>query len=128
MTRHTPFQYDRPTFVRVPFKAAGRMLKIGDEFKWKEQAGLDTDKAHRLYLQGFIHHNDEREGEMQVGDGLERLDVEQLHALVDTINKKVKEKTRTEQEYNRRRCKKSKIVDKQRGLIRSWRRNFGHME
>ena len=122
-----PFQLDRPVFVKYPFQSWGRVLQKGDEFKWKE-IGVTEEKALILYKQGFIYHNPEFEVELKVGDGLEQLDVDGLHGLVDSINAKVKSKTPSEAELQKKKCKKSKIVDKQRGLIRSWRRNYGHME
>ena len=122
-----PFQIDRPVFVKYPFQSLGRQLKKGEEFKWKE-IGVSEDKALILYTQGFIHHNSEFEVELKVGDGLEQLDVAGLHGLVDSINDKVNSKTKSDAEFQKKKCKKSKIVDKQRGLIRSWRRNYGHME
>ena len=122
-----PFQLDRPVFVKYPFQSWGRVLQKGDEFKWKE-IGVTEEKALILYKQGFIYHNPEFEVELKVGDGLEQLDVNGLHGLVDNINAKVKSKTKSDTEFQKKKCKKSKIVDKQRGLIRSWRRNYGHME
>ena len=122
-----PFQLDRPVFVKYPFQSWGRVLQKGDEFKWKE-IGVTEEKALILYKQGFIYHNSEFEVELKVGDGLEQLDVDGLHGLVDNINVKVKSKTKSDTEFQKKKCKKSKIVDKQRGLIRSWRRNYGHME
>jgi len=122
-----PFQLDRPVFVTRPFQSWGRQLKKGDEFKWKE-IGVAEEKTLILYREGFIYHNSEFEIERKVGDGLEELDVDGLHGLVDSINDKVNSKTKSEAEFQKKKCKKSKIVDKQRGLIRSWRRNYGHME
>ena len=122
-----PFQFDRPTFVKVPFTACGRQWEKNAEFKWKEMS-VDTQKAMTLYAIGYIHHNDELEVSAKVGDGLEALDTESLSSLVDEINKKVRLHSKNELEFNRRKCKKSKIADKQRGLIRSWRRGYGHLE
>ncbi len=122
-----PFQLDRPVFVKRPFQSWGRQLKKGDEFKWKE-IGVTEEKTLILYREGFIYHNSDFEVERRVGDGLEELDVAGLHGLVDSINDKVNSKTNSEADFHKKKCKKSKIVDKQRGLIRSWRRNYGHME
>ncbi len=122
-----PLQLDRPVFVRVPFVAGSRQLKAGDEFKWKE-LGVEESKVLTFYNQRWIHHNSELEIERKVGDGLEELDINGLHAVVDNINKKVKAKTQTQSEYDKKRCKKSKIVGKQRGLIRTWRHSYGHYE
>ena len=56
------------------------------------------------------------------------MNIEQLTAVVDSINEKVKAKTPNKTTFDRIKCKKSKILDKQRGLIRSWRRNYGQYE
>lgn len=127
MLHKMPFQFDRPVFIKIPFNAAGRDWKLQEEFKWKELS-IDSTKVQTLYNNGFIYHNTDLEISSRVGDGLEAMDIETLSALVDNINKKVKEHSKNELEYNRRRCKKSKIPDKQRGLIRSWRRTYGHLE
>ena len=122
-----PFQFDRPLFVRVPLEAAGRQWKAGEEFKWKEMS-MPERNVMTLYNQRVLHHNAELEKEVKAGDGLEELNIDGLHAVVDTINAKVKAKTSNEAAFNKQKCKKSKILDKQRGLIRSWRRNYGHYE
>lgn len=122
-----PLQFDRPLFVRIPFNSGGRQLEVGQEFKWKELS-LDEYKVMVLYKQRMIHHNGEMEKTAKVGDGLEELDIEGLHTLVASINEKVKLKTKTKVEFDKKRCKSSKIPDKQRGMIRQWRRNYGHLE
>lgn len=129
MTRLSPipFQFDRPAFVKVPFDGGGKHWKQGAHFPWKE-VGVSETKATILYNQGYIQHNSDLEAETLVGDGLEALGVEGLHGLVDSINKKVKAKTASAEEFKNKKCKKSQIPDKQRGLIRSWRRNFGRLE
>ena len=63
-----------------------------------------------------------------VGDGLDEMTSEQLNILVKAINQKVKAKTSNETEYDRKKCRMSKVKDKQAGLIRSWRRNYGDLE
>ena len=124
---NVPLQLDRPVFVRIPFTSGSRKLEAGDEFKWKE-LGIDEQKVLILYRERYIHHSSELEVARKVGDGLEELDVDALHAVVDNINTKVQKKTNTQVEFDRKKCKKSKIADKQRGLIRSWRRTYGHYE
>lgn len=108
-------------------KAQGRTFNAGDELKWKE-IGLDKELVKILYREGRLRHSAILEAETKVGDGLEALAVDGLHNLVNGINEKVKAKTNSEAEFNKKKCKKSKIADKQRGLIRSWRRNYSHME
>jgi hypothetical protein len=111
----------------MEFNANGRNWSRQDHFPWKE-VGVATDKVMQLYNMGFLYHNAELSSKMKVGDGLESLGSTGLDALVDEINRKVKAKTSTEQEFTKKKCKKSKILDKQRGLIRSWRRNYGELE
>ena len=125
--RPIPFQFDRPVFVRLPFDGHKRSFKAGDEFKWKE-LGVNELRVEILYNKGWLHHNSEMEVKTKVGDGLEELDVDGLHAVVDTINAKVKAKSQSQADFDKKKCKKSKIADKQRGLIRSWRRTYGHLE
>lgn len=122
-----PFQYDRPVFVKIPFDAQGRKWQLQEHFPWKELS-VDQGKAQVLYNNGFLYHNPELESKAKVGDGLDELDVESLSKLVDSINSKVKAKTNSQADYDRKKCKKSKILDKQRGLIRSWRRTHGQLE
>mgnify|MGYP001192721097 CR=1 FL=1 len=122
-----PLQFDRPVFVRVEFTSAGRVWRPKDEYKWKE-IGVEERAVLDLYSLGFLHHSSDLEVKAKVGDGLEALDVTGLHDLVDSINKKVEAKTNSKASFDKMKCKKSKVLDKQRGLIRSWRRNYGHME
>lgn len=123
MTR-LPFQIDRPVFVKEPWD---EKYKQGDHLPWKELS-IPYERVLRMYNQYQLHHNEELETKARVGDGLEALDAEQLDALVNSINEKVKAKTANNASYEKQKCKKSKILDKQRGLIRSWRRNYGHFE
>ena len=127
MYKQIPFQYDRPVFFRIETDAGGRKYKAGDEFKWKE-LGVDAAKVETFYRERRIQHNSELEIKRKVGDGLEELSVEALHSVVDNINTKVKLKTTSQAEFDKKTCKKSKIADKQRGLIRSWRRTYGTYE
>lgn len=123
----TPFQYDRPVFVKIAFDSKGRKWNLQEHYPWKELS-VDTRKAEVLYNNGFLYHNSELEDKAKVGDGLDSLDKESLAVLVKSINDKVKAKTSTEAEFTRKKCKSSKILDKQRGLIRSWRRTYGQLE
>lgn len=129
MARHTdyPFQLDWPVFVKIPFQCRGRMLEAGSVFKWQEM-GMDWERINVLYTQGQLFHDPELAetlDQTSVGDGLYDLDVDSLNDIAKQINKKVKEKTKTETEFNKYKCKLSLVKEKQIGLIRSWRRNFG---
>lgn len=127
MTRQIPFQYERPLFVAKPFKARGKSWRKGDHFPWLEMA-IEDDIVRALFGQDFLQHHEAFEKTKIVGDGLEALDITGLHQLVFDINEKVRKQTKTQKEYDNKRCKKSTIKTKQIGLIRSWRRNFGEME
>lgn len=120
-------QYDRPVFVKVPFTGGNREWKRQEHFPWKELS-VDKTAVEALYNNDYLYHNGELEDKAKVGDGLEALDVEALQSVVNSINEKVKAKTTSQAEFDRKKCKKSKIVEKQRGLIRSWRRTYGQLE
>ena len=130
MTR-PPFQYDKPVFVRNPngLLMSGKRYAKGDLVPWKER-GLPLSNIERMYNEHHLHHNEDMEEAVKapVGDGLDEMSVEQLHILVKTINAKVKAKTSNEAEFDRKKCRLSKVKDKQAGLIRSWRRNYGDLE
>lgn len=122
-----PLQYDRPLFVKVPFTGKKRQWDRQEHFPWKELS-VDKTAVEALYNNNYLYHNGDLESKAKVGDGLEALDADALLAVVATINEKVKAKTSSKAEYDRKRCKQSKIDDKQRGLIRSWRRTHGQLE
>tara|TARA_B100000768_G_C11187508_1_gene335759 strand:- start:217 stop:597 length:381 start_codon:yes stop_codon:yes gene_type:complete len=122
-----PFQFDRPVFIKQEFSGGGRDWKRSEHYPWKELS-LSSDVVQTLYNNNFLYHNSNLEVKAKVGDGLEVLDVASLAVLVDTINAKVKAKTNSHAEFTRKKCKKSKILEKQRGLLRSWRRNYGELE
>lgn len=122
-----PLQYDRPLFVKVPFTGKNRSWGRQEHFPWKELS-VDKSAVEALYNNDYLYHNGDLETKAKVGDGLESLDADALLAVVATINEKVKAKTSSKAEYDRKRCKQSKIDDKQRGLIRSWRRTHGQLE
>jgi len=121
------FQYDRPVFVKIPFSGSGRQWGRQEHFPWKELS-LDRDNVQILYNNEYLYHNGDLEQQAKVGDGLESLGFEGLAAVVASINEKVKTKTSSKADFDRMKCKKSQIVDKQRGLIRSWRRTYGQLE
>ena len=100
----------------------GSEMCIRDSLPWKEM-NIDQDTVHIMYNVGKLYHSPEQEVSMQVGDGLEVVDADGLKQIVDDYNLRVKAITKTELEFKRRKCPSSKIADKQRGLIRSWRRN-----
>ena len=130
MTR-PPFQYEQSVFVRNPngHLMNGKRYEKGDHVPWKER-GLPKANIERLYNEHHLHHNPDLEeaARPQVGDGLDDMSVEELAILVKTINEKVKASSKDNAEYDKKKCRVSKVKDKQCGLIRSWRRNYGEIE
>lgn len=122
MYQRMPFQIDRPVFVRIPFQMRGKTWDREEHLPWKEM-NLDQDTIHVLYNSGQLYHSTDQEVSMQVGDGLEAIDSVGLQQIVDDYNKRIKAVTATDAIFLRRKCPSSKIATKQRGLIRSWRRN-----
>ena len=110
-------QIDWPLFVKMPLSADGKLWKAGDHFNWLER-GIDADKVASLYVTNFVHHNTELAVQNKVGDRLSELAGKQLETLVNLMNAEVKKRTSSDTEYTAKKCKKSKLDDKQRGLIR----------
>ena len=116
------WQVDWPVFIKMPVSANGKNWKRGEHFNWLEQ-GIPQDKVAILYTSGYLHHNSELEVQAKVGDRLSELSGKQLDTLVNLLNVEVKARTSSTAEYNTKKCKKSKIDDKQRGLIRRFLNN-----
>tara|TARA_R110000851_G_scaffold1876_2_gene7354 strand:- start:1103 stop:1543 length:441 start_codon:yes stop_codon:yes gene_type:complete len=119
-----PFQIDRPVFVRTTnlINYRGKNFKQGQEVKWKE-LGLPQKAIETHYNQRLLKHDAELESAVVlVGDGLEVLDATGLHSLVDDYNERIDLVCNSKKMFDNRKMKKSLVVDKQRGLIRSWRR------
>jgi len=129
MTR-PPFQYDKPIYVRNPngLLMNGKRYAKGDLVPWKER-GLPLANIERLYNELHLHHRDDLDevAKPLVGDGLDEMTGEELEILVRSINAKVKAKVPAA-DYDKKKCRVSKVHAKQCGLIRSWRRNYGELE
>ena len=111
------WQVDWPVFVKLPLLADNKNWKRGDHFNWLER-GLAQDKIATLYASGYLYHNTELEVQNKVGDRLSELAGKKLETLVNLLNTEVKSRTSSTAEFETKKCKKSKIDDKQRGLIR----------
>lgn len=130
------FNPSRPVFVKKDgLQAAGAVWKQGDRFRW-EHFGTSHDIIQQMFFNDQLYHNEEFEEEeeqqvakISVGDGLDDLTLEQLHIVVERINAKVKEKTKTAKEFSDKKCPK---VPKDRGAqirrIRNWRLTYGELE
>lgn len=128
-SRYPTLQEHIPTFVRIPKGITWNSHFYGPdvEFPWLS-LGIDPAKARIMFDAGQLYHSEELEHEFKVGDGLDPMTIQELNFLVDTLNAKVKKATSSDAQYNQKKCKKSLVKSKQIGLIRSWRRNFGHFE
>ena len=115
-------QIDWPLFVKMPLNADGKLWKVGDHFNWLER-GIDADKVASLYVTNFVHHNEELAVQNKVGDRLSEMAGKQLDTLVTLLNAEVKSRTSSTTEFEAKKCKKSKLDDKQRGLIRRFLNN-----
>ena len=116
------WQVDWPVFIKMPVSANNKNWKRGEHFNWLEQS-IDQDKVAILYATGYLYHNKELEVQSKVGDRLSEFSGKQLETLVNLLNAVVKDRTSSTNEYNIKKCKKSKIDDKQRGLIRRFLNN-----
>lgn len=117
-----PFQLDWVQTVKLPFKGFGSEWNRGDVFDW-QQRGVPWEKVLLLFNQGHLRQQppSEENKKVVIGDGLDELNSDELAVIVKSINAKVKQFTKTEREYNTKKCKASSITKKQRGHIRTWR-------
>lgn len=120
--RYLGWQIDWPLFVKIPFTADGEEWEQGEHFNWLNR-NIDPSAVCRLYDTGLLYHNKELEVETKVGDRLNEMSTAQLDRLVTLLNAEVKSRTNSVTEYTAKKCKQSKIDDKQRGLVRSFLRN-----
>jgi len=114
---HLGWQVDWPVFVKLPLLADSKNWKRGEHFNWLER-GMQQDKIATLYASGYLYHNTELEVQSKVGDRLSELAGKELETLVNLLNAEVKSRTSSTAEFEAKKCKKSKIDDKQRGLVR----------
>lgn len=110
-------QIDWPLFIKIPFTADNKNWKRGEHFNWLER-NIEAPAVATLYASGYLHHNKELEVQNKVGDRLSEMDSRQLDSLVNLLNAEVKSRTSSTSEFESKKCKKSRIADKQRGLIR----------
>jgi hypothetical protein len=112
------WQLDWPVFVKVPFVSEGRTLKKGEHFNWIGMHHVTEEAVATLYAAGYIHHNRELEVQNKVGDRLSEMNGQKLASLVNLLNAEVKARTSSTTEFEKKRCKKSTLDNKQRALIR----------
>ena len=126
------FNPSRPVYVKISnLQMAGKFWKKGERFNWNF-FGISYETIQQMFFNDMLHHNEELEEvavtRIAIGDGLAELSLDQLHALVDNLNGKVKAKTKDSKEFLQKKCSISKIKDKQIGLIRRWRMSYGELE
>jgi hypothetical protein len=126
----TTFQHDRPVFVRSRHNSITwkkDTWEYNQSIPWQE-IGIPLTNIQLWFSADLLYHNEDLEAQTQVGDRLAELEAVSLDKLVDSINVVVKKRAVGSVEFNKKKCKKSKIVDKQRGLIRSFLRNNAWIE
>lgn len=126
------FNPSRPVYVKQnDIQMAGKFWKKGERFNW-DFFGTPHETIQQMFFNDQLHHNEELEEvavtRIAIGDGLAELSLDQLHALVENINGKVKAKTKDSKEFLQKKCSVSRIKDKQIGLIRRWRTSYGELE
>jgi hypothetical protein len=126
------FNPSRPVYVKLnDLQLAGKFWKKGERFNW-DFFGISYETIQQLFFNDMLHHNEALEevavSRISIGDGLAELSLEQLQALVESINGKVKAKTKDNKEFLQKKCSVSRIKDKQIGLIRKWRISYGELE
>lgn len=126
------FNPSRPVYVKQnDLQLAGKFWKKGERFNW-DFFGTPYEVVQQLFFNDMLHHNEGLEEvavtRIAIGDGLAELSLEQLQALVENINGKVKAKTKDSKEFLQKKCSVSRIKDKQIGLIRRWRTSYGELE
>ena len=126
------FNPSRQVYVKQnDLQLAGKFWKKGERFNW-DFFGTPYEVVQQLFFNDMLHHNEELEevsvSRIAIGDGLAELSLEQLQALVENINGKVKAKTKDSKEFLQKKCSVSRIKDKQIGLIRRWRTSYGELE
>lgn len=112
------WQIDWPLFVKVPFEGRDR----GEIYDWVKN-DTDPSRVAQLYASGFLYHNTELEKDNKVGDRLIEMDQGQLDTLVRLLNAEVKMLSNSTAEYTSKKCKQSKIEDKQRAFVRNFLRH-----
>lgn len=127
------FNPSRPVFVKEDnLHLSGKIWKRGDRYQW-DFFNVSHDRMQQMFFSDQLYHNEKFEEEVvkkiAIGDGLDDLTIEQLHIIVDNINFKVKEKTKTNKEFLSKKCPKlPKDRETQIGRIRRWRSTYGDME
>ena len=124
MTISLDFQHDWPVFVRTRYKKItwkGKEYTYQDHLPWRE-LNIPEDVIRNWFKAEVVYHDTELEKQTKIGDRLSEFDQQGLDKLVDAINVVVKRQTNSTNEFQQKKCKKSKIADKQRGLIRSFLR------
>ena len=119
---HLGFQVDWPVFVKQGFSGNGKIWKQGEHFNWLE-LGIDQAKVAMMYDYSNLYHNSELEVQNKVGDRLSEMAGPQLATLVGLLNAEVKSRTSSNTEFDKKKCKKSTLDDKQRGLVRRFLNN-----
>lgn len=133
-TYDTFFNPSRPLYVKIDKLHVGaekdgspKYINRGEYFNWQGR-GIDQDKIYTMFLHDMLYHDASKEvatHEKAHGDGLESMSIDDLHRFLHGMNAKIKEKSKHNNEFARKKIPLSTIKDKQIGLIRRWRTTYG---
>lgn len=124
------FQLNLPVFVRTRHKTIqwkNNSWTYNEHIPW-EELQIPAEAVRLWFTADLIYHNEELEVQSKVGDRLSELSSTQIVKLVTDINLVVKKRTLSTKEFNDKKCRISKLADKQRGLVRSFLRNNDWIE
>lgn len=115
------WQADWPLFVKSPIlKVDTKVFKRGDYFPWAEM-NLEAHKIAHMYTQKMVYHDATKAKETGEGDRLGEINNRDLRSIVNLMNTELKKShCATEQEFKKRRCRQSNVVDTQRRFIRQF--------
>jgi hypothetical protein len=115
------WQIDWPLYVKVPvLNVQGKVYSKGDYLPWAELK-LDPSKIAQMYRQKMVYHNANFTKEEGYGDRLGEMSNHNLQSVVNLMNTELKKKhCSTDEEFKRKRCRKSTIGDTQRRFIRQF--------
>lgn len=119
--RYLGFQLDWPVYVKCPVLVMqGKTYKRGDYFPWSE-VQADPEKVASMYQQKLIHHDQNKTKDEGFGDRLGEMSGSGLKSLVGLMNNHLKKNhCASEEEFKRKRCRQSSILDTQRRFVRQF--------
>ena len=115
-------QLNKPLFVRGmnrPIVWKAKSYTFQQEFKWVE-LDVPQNVVENLYAINMLYHDDRLVVQNDLGDKLDDCDIKQLETFVNLMNSHIKTVSTTTKQAQDSRIRKSKSVDKQKAMIRTW--------